>query len=168
MHGEYQEISQPKTLTDVKVVTAPLSGEERLILPEALRTENLRKFWLRYDVKALDADPFRGDVHRTFGGRVSGDGNRTMGRWDRRMSRKGAGDMMMWPWEKKEVELRQQIEQLESAQLKSEKRQSSFHGRGAAFSLATSERDASGERVRDCGARNGGFAIRAEPLRVQS
>lgn len=63
-YGEYVEGTI--TQTDIRVITAPLSGEERQILPEALRTEDLRKFWLRYDVEILDAD-HRGDVLEHLG-----------------------------------------------------------------------------------------------------
>ena len=53
-------------MTDVKVMTAHLSGAERQILPEALRIENLRKFWLRYDVTALD-QTHSGDILEHWG-----------------------------------------------------------------------------------------------------
>ena len=65
-HGEYQEISQPKTLTDIVVVSAPVSGEERLTLPEGLREQDLRMFWLKHDIIILD-DNNSGDVVEFLG-----------------------------------------------------------------------------------------------------
>ena len=57
-YGEYVEGTI--TQTDIKVVTAPLSGEERAILPEALREIETRHFWVRHDLEILDHD-HRGD-----------------------------------------------------------------------------------------------------------
>ena len=53
-YGEYVEGTI--TQTDIKVVTAPLSGEERAILPEGLREIETRKFWLRENIEVIDDD----------------------------------------------------------------------------------------------------------------
>ena len=39
---------------DVTVITAPMSGEERAILPEALRDLETRKFWVTTPVENID------------------------------------------------------------------------------------------------------------------
>ena len=53
-YGEYVEGTI--TQTDITIVTAPLSGEERAILPEGLREIETRKFWLREDIEVIDDD----------------------------------------------------------------------------------------------------------------
>ncbi|MYC27948.1 MAG: hypothetical protein F4X63_08175 [Nitrospira sp. SB0662_bin_26] len=54
MYGEF--VPGVITETPVTVVTVPVDGEERLILPEGLREEDLRKFYLRHDIEVLDDD----------------------------------------------------------------------------------------------------------------
>ena len=54
--GDYNDrgefVPGPITRLDIVVVTAPLSGEERLLLPEGLRSEETRTFWTRENVQA--------------------------------------------------------------------------------------------------------------------
>ena len=49
--GEFE----PGTVTEtaVQVVTAPVSGEDRQVLPEGLRERNVRTFWLTEAVDAV-------------------------------------------------------------------------------------------------------------------
>ena len=59
------------TSTGVVVVTAPLAGRERDLLPEGLREQDVRKFWLQGDmvtpIRVDDGDQADGDV-LSFGG----------------------------------------------------------------------------------------------------
>lgn len=41
-----------ETSSTIKIVTAPLSGQERLALPEGLRQANVRKFYVATEVRA--------------------------------------------------------------------------------------------------------------------
>ena len=68
-YGEWAE-SEPVE-SDIRVVEAPLSGQERLQLPEKLRERDLGRFWMTAEavaivVGSLDSDQ-DGDVIR-FGG----------------------------------------------------------------------------------------------------
>ena len=66
-HGTH--VDGPPTTTKIQVVTAPLSGEERLLLPEALRATETRQFITRAAVVVVDNDHGQvGDV-LTYGGR---------------------------------------------------------------------------------------------------
>lgn len=51
------------TVIDVQVVSAPITGRERLVLPEGLRERDVRKFWLREPVVAVleGSDGHQGD-----------------------------------------------------------------------------------------------------------
>ena len=53
-YGEFIEGSE--TQTDIQIITVPLSGEERAILPEALRLLETRKFFIRGHVVAVGDD----------------------------------------------------------------------------------------------------------------
>ena len=53
------------TTTSVRLASAPLTGRERETLPEGLRAQDVRKFWLRERVQVVDiAD---GDIIRYNG-----------------------------------------------------------------------------------------------------
>ena len=55
------------TETAVQLVTAPISGRDRQVLPEGLRSLNVRKFWLREAVTAVVEGEQAGDVIRYDG-----------------------------------------------------------------------------------------------------
>ena len=42
--------------TPIEVVSTPLDGDERLILPEGLRSEEVRNFWTKSAVASLDLE----------------------------------------------------------------------------------------------------------------
>ena len=48
--------------TAIQVVAAPLTGQDRMTLPEGIRDEDLRKFWYRGDVTALRYGLADGDL----------------------------------------------------------------------------------------------------------
>ena len=51
-HGN--PVAGPSTTTPIEVVSAPLDGDERLILPEGLRSEEVRNFWTKAKVQSVD------------------------------------------------------------------------------------------------------------------
>ena len=55
------------TETPVQLITAPISGRERQVLPEGLRSMNVRMFWLREAVTAAVEGEQTGDVIRYDG-----------------------------------------------------------------------------------------------------
>ena len=59
-HGEWQ----PGALdvTEVKVISIPVTGQERFSLPEGLRDEDVRKFWWEGDAPALRPGKTDGDA----------------------------------------------------------------------------------------------------------
>ena len=61
-YGEWM----PGSTTDVPVrlVTAPLNGDERAALPEGLRERDVRKFWTAADASAIVAGESEGDIVR--------------------------------------------------------------------------------------------------------
>ena len=65
-HGVF--LSAAPTVTTISVVTAPLSGEEREILAAALRSQELRTFWVKGTVQGVD-DGHDADVIAYRGGR---------------------------------------------------------------------------------------------------
>ena len=52
--GEFEEGTE--TRDDFQTITAPISGEERLVLPEAIREETTRRFWTDYDIRGVTDD----------------------------------------------------------------------------------------------------------------
>ena len=52
--GEFEEGSE--TRDDFQTITAPISGEERLALPEGIRDEETRHFWTNADIRGLTDD----------------------------------------------------------------------------------------------------------------
>ena len=54
--------------TPITVITAPLSGEDRLLLPEGIREAQGRKFWLTASVSAVREGAAAGDYIRHGGG----------------------------------------------------------------------------------------------------
>ncbi len=65
-HGVF--LPAAPTITKISVVTAPISGEEREILPVGLRSEELRTFWVKGTVQGVD-DLHDADVIAYRGGR---------------------------------------------------------------------------------------------------
>ena len=63
--GEFVEGAT--TETAVQLVTAPISGRDRQVLPEGVRSLNVRKFWLREAVTAVVEGEQAGDVIRYDG-----------------------------------------------------------------------------------------------------
>lgn len=51
-YGEF--VPGATTTTAISLVTAPITGQERLALPEGLRDRNIRKFYLDTEVQAVD------------------------------------------------------------------------------------------------------------------
>ena len=64
-HGEW--VPGTATETTIRVVTAPVTGEERDQLPEGLREKNVRKFWTSHPADAIRAGQADGDVVRHGG-----------------------------------------------------------------------------------------------------
>ena len=50
------------TSTPIRVVTAPLEGDQRAVLPEGIREEDVRSFWTLAAVDAIKADEKDGDI----------------------------------------------------------------------------------------------------------
>ena len=65
-HGTH--VDGPTTTTTIQVVTAPLSGEERLLLPEALRSVETRQFITKATVASIDPDTGQNEDVLTYGG----------------------------------------------------------------------------------------------------
>ncbi len=87
MRNEYGEwVPGTTTQTTIPVITEPLTGEERLILPEALRETENRVFYVKDAVEVVDDDN-TGDViehngrrYRAYNVEVWGAGyNRVLG-----------------------------------------------------------------------------------------
>ena len=53
-HGN--PVAGPSITTAIEVVSAPLDGDERLVLPEGLRSEEVRNFWTKAAVASLDLE----------------------------------------------------------------------------------------------------------------
>ena len=51
-HGN--SVAGPSTTTSIEVVSTPLDGDERLILPEGLRSAEVRNFWTKAKVQSVD------------------------------------------------------------------------------------------------------------------
>ena len=51
-HGN--PVAGPSITTAIEVVSTPLDGDERLILPEGLRSEEVRNFWTKAKVQSVD------------------------------------------------------------------------------------------------------------------
>ena len=49
--GEFEEGATSRD--DFQTITAPVSGEERLALPEGIREETTRRFWTDYAIRGL-------------------------------------------------------------------------------------------------------------------
>ena len=64
-YGDF--IPGAETATLVDVVTAPITGEERQILEEGIRTRDIRKFWLTQPVSAGVEGEDNGDIIRYDG-----------------------------------------------------------------------------------------------------
>ena len=52
--GEFEE--GVTTRDDFQTITAPISGEERLTLPEGIRSETTRHFWTNADILGVTDD----------------------------------------------------------------------------------------------------------------
>ena len=50
-YGEF--VRGAEVATSTSLVSAPMTGQERMVLPEGLRDEDVRKFWIMGDGKAL-------------------------------------------------------------------------------------------------------------------
>ena len=59
-YGEWVEGTPVETTVDL--VSAPVTGQERLVLPEAIRDEDVRTFWLRGDHPSLRYGISDGDL----------------------------------------------------------------------------------------------------------
>ena len=66
--NEYGEFVPGATVTTVvRVVTVPLMGDERDVLPEGLREKDVRKFWMTETVMAIVSGEADGDILRFDG-----------------------------------------------------------------------------------------------------